>query len=448
MSAPLRHERPGRMTYAATLRYLYALQYRGIKVGLRNIRHLVTVAGHPERSFPAFHVAGTNGKGSTASFLASILTAAGYRTGLYTSPHLIDFVERIRIDGTPMPETLLVDYVRRLQPAIEATGATFFEATTCIAFRYFADQGVDVAVIETGLGGRLDATNVVIPAVSIITNIGLDHQEFLGTTVRQIAREKAGIIKPGAPVVTAAEGEALQVIRATGRKQRMAVLLPGEVCPLKVVGDRSGRAVVGVPRGRWRQRGVVLGLSGAHQVSNASLALSALTLAARAGVFPRVTAEAVREGLEKVTDLAGLRCRMERIRHPRADITIDVAHNPDGVKVAVGPFANRRRPYYDVVLFGAMKDKDVTGMLAVLRRVGKVVVAVRPKTTRAASVGDIVRAGRALGLAVGAGGSVGEGLRRSLLRLGGDSGRQKARILVVGSHYVAGEALHALEKSS
>lgn len=435
------------MSYAATLRYLYSLQYRGIKVGLRNIRRLVTVASHPERTFPVFHVAGTNGKGSTSSFLAAMLTAAGYRTGLYTSPHLIDFVERIRIDGIPMPEPELVEYVRRLRPTIEETGATFFEATTCVAFQYFADQGVDAAVIETGLGGRLDATNVVMPLVSLITNIGLDHQEYLGDTVSRIAREKAGIIKRGAPVVTAAEGAALQVIRATARTRGTRLFLPGDVNSLVATGDRGGHAIVNLRGGRWHMDGVVLGLSGGHQVANAALAVSALSLTVRRGVFGKLTPEAVRRGLERVTAMAGLRCRMERIRHRRADVTIDVAHNPDGVAVATSPYTGRRVPWFDVVVFGAMKDKDFGGMLAVLGGVAKQVVAVRPRTPRAATVRDILRVGRALGVRVMPGGSVEAGLRLAMTRTGPRTTRRKPRILVIGSHYVAGEALLALEKT-
>ena len=435
------------MSSAATLRYLYALQYRGIKVGLRNIRRLVTVAGHPERSFPVFHVAGTNGKGSTSSFLAAILTAAGYRTGLYTSPHLVHFVERIRIDGIPMPEPELVEYVRRLRPTIEETGATFFEATTCVAFQYFADQGVDVAVIETGLGGRLDATNVVIPLVSLITSIGLDHQEYLGHTVSRIAREKAGIIKRGAPVVTTAEGIALEVIRARGRKKGTSVFLPREVTSLVPSGDRTGHAVVNVRGGRWRLDGVVLGLRGGHQVANAALAVSALSLTVRSGIFQKVSADAVRMGLEKVSKLAGLRCRLERVRHRRADITIDVAHNPEGVRVATAPFVGRREPHFDAVVFGSMKDKDYAGMVALLGGVAGTIVAVRPRTPRAATVRDILRVGRALGVRVVPGGGVKAGLHLAMKRIAPGTTRRKPRILVIGSHFVAGEALLALEKT-
>jgi dihydrofolate synthase/folylpolyglutamate synthase len=444
---PARRGPPARTSYASTLRYLYGLQYRGIKAGLKNIRHLVAFAGHPERSYPVFHVAGTNGKGSTSSFLASILTASGYRTGLYTSPHLIDFVERVRIDGQPMPEPELVEYVRRLRPAIEETQSTFFEATTCVAFQYFADHGVDVAVIETGLGGRLDATNVVLPLASIITNIGLDHQEILGNTIAKIAREKAGIIKEGAPVVTAARGEALDVIRSAARNRRTTVHVSGRVASLRPAAVHSGRFVVDVNAGSLKMKDVLLGLSGEHQVSNAALAVSALALARRKDLFPEVTADAVRRGLGSVTELAGLRCRMERILRPGAVVTIDVAHNPDGVRTAVGPFAARHVPYFDAVVFGAMKDKDYGGMLAILGRVARTVVAVRPRTPRAAAVRDLLRAGRTLGIRVEAGGSVEAGLRRAMSSRRRERSPRKSRILVIGSHFVAGEALLAFEKT-
>lgn len=168
------------------LRYLYGLQYRGMKFGLRNIRALLASAGHPERAFPSIHVAGTNGKGSTSAFLASVLREAGCRTGLYTSPHLIRFTERITVNGREIAQNRLAYYVAVLRPAIEKAGATFFEATTCVAFLYFADEGVDIAVVEAGLGGRLDATNVLRPLVSVITNVSFDHREFLGNT--QIGR--------------------------------------------------------------------------------------------------------------------------------------------------------------------------------------------------------------------------------------------------------------------
>ncbi len=208
-------------TYHSTLSFLYSLQYRGMKLGLRNVRTLVRAAGNPERGFSSIHIAGTNGKGSTSSFIASCFMSAGYRTGLYTSPHLERFNERIRIDGRQIPDAEIVRITKMLRPAIQKTKATFFEATTAIAFCWFAEQGVDVAVIETGLGGRLDATNVVRPMISVITNVALDHQEYLGNTLRKIAREKGGIIKPRTPVVTASEDRnVLRVLKAIARRRK------------------------------------------------------------------------------------------------------------------------------------------------------------------------------------------------------------------------------------
>ena len=174
-------------TYQQTLQYLYRLQWRGMKFGLRNTRRLLQYAGHPERRFASVHLAGTNGKGSTSAFLASIAVEGGLKTGLYTSPHLLRFTERIRVNGAELSEERLVYYVKDLRRVIESVHATFFEATTCIAFRFFADENVDLAVVETGLGGRFDATNVLFPLASVITSIGLDHTQYLGSTPEQIA---------------------------------------------------------------------------------------------------------------------------------------------------------------------------------------------------------------------------------------------------------------------
>lgn len=461
--------------YSSTLRYLYGLQYRGIKVGLKNIRALTASVGHPERTFPCFHCAGTNGKGSTSSFLASILTESGYRTGLYTSPHLVNFVERIRIDGIPIPEAALVEYARKLRPAIDKTGATFFEATTCIAFQYFADQEVDVAVIETGLGGRLDATNVVIPLVSIITNVGFDHQEILGKTIRKIAREKAGIIKPGTPIVTGAEGEALEVIRQTARRVRTPLYVPNDA-------DMSTEGAMGMHAGLGRSGSeevrlhagptanitrFKLGLPGSHQVRNAQLALGALSIVHSRGLFDRVSLRAIERGLARVVENTGLRGRMELIRGKAADYVIDVGHNPAGIETAVAAF-QQGNMQFPVAVFGAMKDKDTLGMLGAVRKCADRVVIVRPRIPRAETVASLVRKGRQLGIDVEAGGTVERGIklanalvkkdnsrsgtpgRAPASRSGGSRSRatvhRRPRILIIGSHYVAGEALSALKK--
>ena len=198
------------MAYRETIAYLFGLQKQGIKFGLSTSRELLARLGDPHRRYRSVHIAGTNGKGSTAAFLARILRAAGFRTGLYTSPHLVDFTERIRVDGVAVSEDRVVELAGRARAAADGLVApdgsgpvtpTFFEVTTAMAFTHFAEAGADIAVIEAGMGGRLDSTNVITPLVSVITNIDLEHTEYLGTTIEAIAAEKAGIIKPGVPVV-------------------------------------------------------------------------------------------------------------------------------------------------------------------------------------------------------------------------------------------------------
>src|SRR5512139_3336723 len=199
-------------SYQETFEYLFGLQKYGIKFGLSNSRRLMGLMGDPHRQFRSIHVAGTNGKGSTSAFLAGMLMAAGYRVGLYTSPHLVNFTERIRINNIPITEGRAVELAERVRRRYESEppgkdeqlSPTFFEVTTTMAFTCFAEEGVDVAVVEAGMGGRLDSTNVIVPMVSVVTNIDLEHTEFLGATIELIAGEKAGIIKAGVPVVTGA----------------------------------------------------------------------------------------------------------------------------------------------------------------------------------------------------------------------------------------------------
>ena len=230
-----------------------------MKFGLRNIRALLKSVGNPQNWYPTIHVAGTNGKGSTTCFLASIFKEGGYKTGLYTSPHLVSFTERIRINGKEISERRLIGYVDRLRPAIEANEATFFEATTAIAFLYFADERVDIAVIETGLGGRLDSTNVLQPILSIITSIGLDHMEYLGPTLKQIAAEKAGIIKPATPLLVGRiVPEAEAVIRGIARRKRIPFHRASELVDMRI-GDEGRVAFSG---NGFETRLTALGLDG------------------------------------------------------------------------------------------------------------------------------------------------------------------------------------------
>ena len=425
--------------YRDTLRYLYGLEFRGMKFGLRNIRMLVSGAGHPERTFPSIHVAGTNGKGSTSAFLASAFTEAGYRTGLYTSPHLVRFTERIRIDGKEIAHDRLAGYVRRLRPLIEKSGATFFEATTCVAFLYFAEENVDVAVIETGLGGRLDATNVLRPLVSVITNVSLEHTELLGTTVRAIAREKGGIIKPSVPVVTGAEDPA--VISVLRRRAAACGVRLRRSSNLVSLTRHSAAGKVSLASPRFSMGKVRLDLEGRYQHANAALALAVLdTLLGQPGAgkgFRRLTPPVVRRAFERVLANTGLRGRMERQVGAGRGILLDVAHNPAGMRTLARELRERGEKNL-VAVFGVMKDKDYSAMLSELSAAAGTVVAVAPAQKRALPAAEICREGEALGLTVRKGGSVASGIRMAARMT------KRGRILITGSHYVVGEALRAL----
>ncbi len=427
--------------YRRTLAYLYGLQYRGIKFGLKNIHALLTACGHPEGAFLVVHVAGTNGKGSTASFIASILQESGYRTGLYTSPHLVDFTERIRINGAQISEEHLVMYARQMRPAFERTQATFFEATTCIAFRYFADEQIDIGVIETGLGGRLDATNVVTPMVCIITNVGMDHMEYLGTTLRSIAREKAGIIKRGVPVITAStSAEVLAVLRSTAKSRRSAFHHMWDIIDTRIVGSRHGCSVVRLSGTQWRIPRALLGYPGAHQVDNAALGVSALSVAAAQHALRRITPGAIMRGLRNVVRNTGLGGRMQTLFHDGVQVTLDVAHNPDGMRVLADTLSERRT-VYPIAVFGIVRDKDAGGVLDELRRVAREVIAVSPETERARSSREIVRIATERSILAKDGGSVSGGLGLALKRVHAGNPPSRRKLLVVGSHYLVGEAL-------
>jgi len=421
-------------SYRATLRFLYGLQLRGVKLGLTNTRLLLRGLGNPHRSFPTIHVAGTNGKGSTSAVIASILQEAGFRTGLYTSPHLVRFTERIRIDGVEMPEPRLVEYAGDIRTAVEQRKATFFEATTCIALKYFADEQVDVAVIETGLGGRFDSTNVITPLVSVITNISLEHTELLGDTIAAIAREKAGIIKPGVPVVTGAEHpDALRVFASTAKKRGSRLRRTEDLVRVTAHG---GGAVM---RLRGGMRLIVNpGYAGEHQLRNAALAVAALrAIRGSAGgtkVRAVLSGVVIRRGIERARRNSGLRGRMEPVRLGNRRFLFDVAHNPDGMKTLAAAFRGARPA---AVVFGMLKDKDAALMLPAAAALGGRLICVTPRTPRGIRSAALMRKARDLGLAAVNGGTVEAGLEAAI-RAG------RGTVIVCGSHYVVGPAMECL----
>jgi dihydrofolate synthase/folylpolyglutamate synthase len=399
-----------------TIEYLFCLQTFGMKFGLRNIRALLRSCGDPHRSIRTIHIAGTNGKGSTSSMIASILTAAGYSVGLYTSPHLISFNERIRINGVKISDNDVVKYVRRLRPEIDRLNATFFEATTAVAFKYFSDQNVDIAVIETGLGGRLDSTNVLRPLVSVITSIGKDHTQYLGTSLRSIAAEKAGIIKRRISVVL---GDINGVARATILRRAKIMSAPAiESSKMKI------------------PAAIRLGLKGNHQRKNARAAIAAVAVAAR---HMLIGDRAVKDGLEQTTSLSGLRARLE-YRKGKPDLLLDVAHNPDGIKTLVREVRAMPQKRF-IILFGVMKDKDYRSMLKQLARIDPIIIAAQPHGERALSVDDLVNECKKLGIPSIRSKNVPDAFRLAKQKAG-----ESGLVITTGSHYLIGELLSLIEK--
>jgi dihydrofolate synthase/folylpolyglutamate synthase len=362
------------VTYSETLAYLYEqlpmfqrVGAAGFKKGLGNTLALAEALGHPERQFRSVHVAGTNGKGSSSHMLAAALQAAGYKVGLYTSPHLREFTERIRVNGQELAPEYLVEWVARWQPLFETIQPSFFEMCVALAFAYFAEQRVDVAIIEVGLGGRFDSTNIITPLVSLITNISFDHQALLGNTLPEIAGEKAGIIKSGVPVVVSqTQPEVAEVFKreATGKLAHLVfadqiyqATFAGEPVP-----ETGLRAVSITQHGRPYLPNVELGLPGDYQQFNLPGVLATLDELRALGF--RLTEAAVRTGLRQVTQLTGLRGRWS-ILGQRPLVVADTGHNAAGLAMVVAQL--RRLPHQRLhLVIGTVNDKDVAGMLALL----------------------------------------------------------------------------------
>jgi len=418
-----------------TLEYLYALQSGGIKPGLERIRALLGALGGPQNKIPSIHIAGTNGKGSTAAMIEAALIEAGYRTGLYTSPHLVRFNERIRINGRPVSDAVVVRSAERVRSALatlsgEMAKPSFFEFTTAMAFACFEDKGVDIAILETGMGGRWDATNTVVPLVSIITNIGKEHTQYLGTTLAHIAAEKAGIVKPGVPVLTAEDKPAaLRVIRETARKANSPLFSLGRDFTLAPA-DNGKLTYKGLNSDIG---GIKLALTGAFQRKNGALAMAALELIGERGFT--VGAKAAREGLKK-TDWPG---RVETLSK-RPLVVLDSAHNPAGavvLKEALSGFRFKRL----ILVAGCMADKDIRGILSPLASVASSVILTRPKTDRAAAT-PILR-----GALKGYTGPVSEiePVGRACAVALREAGQEDA-VCVTGSIFTVGEAKRYLAK--
>ncbi|MDR2142362.1 MAG: bifunctional folylpolyglutamate synthase/dihydrofolate synthase [Deltaproteobacteria bacterium] len=381
------------MSYRQTLSRLFDLQKFGIKVGLESMRRLLAALGNPEAGLRLAHIAGTNGKGSTAAFLAAIAQAAGYRVGLYTSPHLVTFRERIQLNGIMITEAETLDLFQRVWAVIdESQPPTFFEFVTAMAFLYFQAQAPDLAIIETGLGGRLDSTNVINPLITAITNISLEHTEYLGTTLTAIATEKAGIIKKGAPLVGGRlEGEPLRVIKA----RLAAVGAPGKLLGEAYQVTRQAIGQGGVrPAGpvfhyqgpQWNLSDLAPRLAGPYQVENAGQAVALAESLTQLGFD--LQPAAVQAGLQK----ARWPGRAERLNpgdwppdhSGRAPLVLDGAHNPGGAQ-AFGAFLAQAAAERVHLIVGVMADKDVSGVLSPLIPLASRLYLTRPEYARAAT---------------------------------------------------------------
>lgn len=371
------------MTYSVAIGYLYGLQKHGIKLGLETMDVLLGRIGHPERRLRALHIGGTNGKGSTAAMAASILQASGLRVGLYTSPHLIEFRERIRVKGEMIPEERVADLTGRLRDAAAPDlDPTFFEITTAMALLHFAESNVDLAVLEVGLGGRFDATNVVRPAACAITTIALDHQEYLGRTEGAIAFEKAGIIKPSVPVVIGRLGpEASGVVCRVAQERTAPLWRLGH--DFFVEGD--GPEQFAYRSVTQAYEGLTCALVGRHQLDNAACALALLEAAGKAGVV--VDEAAVRQGLQSVM----WEGRLELIEeYPK--VLLDGAHNP-AAATALARYLQEYLARYPgsriIFVWGMMRDKDHRGFIAPLQSVVSEIVLTQANLARAATVQEL-----------------------------------------------------------
>lgn len=363
------------------LSYLADLEQFGIKFGLDNIRAIVERLGHPERAFQSVHIAGTNGKGSVTAMVAAALAAAGYRSARYTSPHLVDLAERFVIDGRAVTADALMLAIADVRTAVEGLGRdgvpqlqpTFFEVTTAVAFELFRRAGVQVAVLEVGLGGRLDSTNVVSPLVTAITSVALDHERYLGSTLAEVAGEKGGIIKPGVPVVVGQlEPEAAGVIETIASARGAELVRAWE----GVDAERLDETIrLRTPRRDYGE--LVLGLRGAHQIGNAVVAVRILELLERHGID--VSPQAIAEGLARPSWPG--RLDLLRLSDGR-EALLDAAHNPAGA-AALASYLNEQGTRVPLV-FAAMRDKDIDGILRQLLPAVSSVVFTRASNRRSA----------------------------------------------------------------
>ncbi|HIP40632.1 MAG TPA: bifunctional folylpolyglutamate synthase/dihydrofolate synthase [Desulfocapsa sulfexigens] len=381
------------MNYQQAWEYLDSLQFHKIKLGLDAMRSFMSKVGNPEQKIKTVHVAGTNGKGSVSVTLLTLLSRAGYRVGLYTSPHLSSVRERFRINDSFISEEKFAELATRIHKILGQDKITYFEFTTALAFLWFAEENLDLVVLETGLGGRLDATNIVNPLVSVITNVSMDHEAYLGNTISEVAGEKAGIIKPGIPVISAVKnGQGLAEVKARCEVVGAKLLVYGDSFSSRVAAD-----------GTWEWQGggefadifyekLRCSMKGDYQIENASLALAVIELLKGEGFF--VSERIIGEGLAAVHWPGRLEyfCLDRNTRKPvtcsgtakSVSYLLDGAHNPAGVESLVHTLKSECVYQRLIVIWGAMADKDLQKTLSLVAELADTIILARPEGERSA----------------------------------------------------------------
>jgi dihydrofolate synthase/folylpolyglutamate synthase len=412
------------------LDYLYNLQKYGIKFGLSQTSNLLQALGNPHQGRRYIHIAGTNGKGSVASFLNSILQLAGYRTGLYTSPHLVSFRERMQINSQYIPQHRVVELARQIkQNQNPQEPPTFFEAVTAMALNYFAQENTEIDIIEVGMGGRLDATNLIQPQISMITNISLEHQEFLGNTLYQVAREKAGIIKPRIPVLSAAKQPGVRQLFASIAQEKGSDFYQLGL-DFRVRRFQNGFTYFGL---QHKLKGLRTNLIGNHQMQNAGLALAACEVLDQ--MDWNIGSEHMRQGLQQ----AQWPGRMQLVQD-RPKIMLDGAHNPEAIKV-LAQCLNPSLEYQRLILvLGMMADKEIEKMLAQILPRADYAIFTRPVYERALNPEELLSRAKAWDVASHAEQSLPQALEQAQ-----NLAAPEDLILVCGSLFTVGEALEHLQ---
>jgi dihydrofolate synthase/folylpolyglutamate synthase len=431
--------------YQQTLDYLYTrlpmfsrIGAAALKPDLGNTRALCSALGDPQQKFRSIHIAGTNGKGSTSHMLAAIFSEAGYKTGLYTSPHLVDFRERIRIDGAMVSEAFVTRFVREHSDLIAHISPSFFEITVAMAFAAFAEAGVDIAIIETGLGGRLDSTNVITPDLSIITNISLDHTDLLGGTIAGIAKEKAGIIKPGVPVLIGQfHKESYPVFRETAAALEAELFTAwegfGEISRLAPESQAGRQRLHFRPAGGDAGFSLETDLGGAYQEYNIRTVLAAVGILAAKGW--KISARTAAKALAHAGERTGLRGRWEVLQREPLVIA-DVAHNPAGISSCLAEWAQVIAARKHIVI-GFVRDKDVPAALTQFPK-DNIYHFCSADTPRALPAGELAAIAAGAGLQGTIHQSVAEAVIQARKQL-----RREDALLITGSFFIVGEALSA-----